>query len=139
MAVEWTSDLSVGVPQIDWQHKELFKRVNDLLEAMRAGQGKKEVGKVVEFLRDYVVSHFGSEEELMRQNSYPSASGHKALHEKFVADFRLLEKSILSGDWNSSFVISLQRYLVDWLNNHIGKVDKDLGAFLRSRQNKMAA
>ncbi|MHB1162771.1 MAG: hypothetical protein ACYC3V_20925 [Chloroflexota bacterium] len=33
MPVRWTPDLSVGVTLIDDQHKELFKRVNQLLEA----------------------------------------------------------------------------------------------------------
>ncbi|MHB0870885.1 MAG: hypothetical protein ACYC5J_15740 [Chloroflexota bacterium] len=33
MPVQWTPDLSVGVTLIDDQHKGLFKRVNQLLEA----------------------------------------------------------------------------------------------------------
>ncbi len=33
MAIEWTMGLSTGVDEIDDQHKELFKRINRLLDA----------------------------------------------------------------------------------------------------------
>ncbi|MHB9035807.1 MAG: hemerythrin domain-containing protein, partial [Armatimonadota bacterium] len=58
MAVQWTPDLAVGVREIDDQHRELFKRVNDLLEAMSKGKGRDEIAKVVAFLGNYVVTHF---------------------------------------------------------------------------------
>jgi len=34
MKLQWTQDLSVGVEEIDNQHKELFERINNLDSAM---------------------------------------------------------------------------------------------------------
>ncbi len=36
--IEWTVDLSISIEKIDNQHKELFKRVNMLLEACKIGK-----------------------------------------------------------------------------------------------------
>ena len=64
MAIEWTEDLATGVNKIDNQHKELFKRINNLLEACNQGRGKNEVEKVIKFLDDYVIIHFSEEENI---------------------------------------------------------------------------
>ncbi len=40
MPIEWTQDLAVGVKIIDEQHKEIFRRVDALLEACKAGKGE---------------------------------------------------------------------------------------------------
>lgn len=38
MPIEWTQDLAVGVKIIDEQHKEIFRRVDSLLDACKAGR-----------------------------------------------------------------------------------------------------
>ena len=53
MAVQWSENLAVGVNMIDEQHKGIFSRINNLMNAMSQGKGKEEVGKVLEFLADY--------------------------------------------------------------------------------------
>ena len=58
VAIEWTADLATGVDEIDNQHKELFQRINNLLEACNHGKGKEEVKKVISFLEDYVITTF---------------------------------------------------------------------------------
>lgn len=60
--MQWTEDLSVGVDRIDEQHKELFEKINDLVEAIKSHTCKYKIGDVVKFLEDYVVFHFGQEE-----------------------------------------------------------------------------
>jgi hemerythrin len=138
MSVQWTSDLAVGVTQIDDQHKELFKRLNDLLEAMSKGKGREEIDKVVSFLANYVISHFETEEKLMARHSYPQFVAHKTQHSIFVSDFTNMKRNFESGVSVSS-VIAVQKRISDWLVNHIGKTDKALGAFLNSLQMKKAA
>ncbi|MGE5620693.1 MAG: bacteriohemerythrin [Sphingomonadaceae bacterium] len=134
MPVQWTSDLSVGVALIDDQHKELFKRVNQLLEATSHGKGKEEIGRIVQFLGEYVVTHFGTEEKAMIQHGYGGIATHKAEHLAFLKDFEDLAKSYQTQGTSTSLVLALQRRVVDWLINHIGKSDKALGTFLKSKQ-----
>ncbi len=134
MELRWTNDLSVGVQEIDNQHKELFERINNLRAAMSQGKGRAEIGKTVKFLEEYVVEHFSMEEKYMGKYSYGAYLVHKAEHEAFIKDFADFKKKLegleLRGGITSFLTIDVQRRLVDWLLNHIAKIDKALGAFL---------
>lgn len=133
MPIQWTPDLAVGVETIDNQHKELYKRINDLLEACRAGKGKETVGEVVAFLEAYVVEHFNAEESLMVRYSYPGYVDHKSLHTQFVKDFAALKEQIKAEGATGHIVIQTNRVVVNWLNQHIRNVDTRLGEFLKTK------
>lgn len=130
MAIEWTEDLAVGVELIDSQHKELFKAVNDLTEAMWDGRGREQAQKLMVFLGDYVVLHFGAEESLMLKQNYGGYKAHKQLHDKFVEEFVRFKAKFESGESDSNFTVKVLDETCDWLRNHIKKMDKELGVFL---------
>ncbi|OHB34355.1 MAG: hemerythrin [Planctomycetes bacterium GWA2_40_7] len=134
MAIEWTQDLATGIDWQDNQHKELFKKIDSLMESMKVGKGKEEVENILNFLADYVVFHFGNEEKAMEKFSYTEYSRHRAEHTKFTNDFSGLKKQVETAASPSILVIQIQRLVVDWLKNHIGKVDKSLGAFLKTKE-----
>jgi hemerythrin len=133
MAMQWTPDLSVGVKEIDDQHKELISRLNALGEAMMKGLGKEEIGALLDFLGSYVVTHFGTEERHMARTNYPSAAAHKAQHQELIADFTKFRAEFDSAGAKLSLVLGLNTKLVAWLKNHICGTDKQLGAFLKTR------
>lgn len=133
MPVQWTDDLSVGVLEIDNQHKELFSRVNGLLDAMGDGQGKQELENVIGFLAEYVVKHFAAEEEYMLRLNYPNYEAHRGQHEAFVDDFAALKQQLETSGASTSLVIEANRRVVSWLTGHIRKTDKQLGAFMASK------
>jgi len=54
--MEWTQDLSVGVEQIDSQHKELIARVNSFYDVMSGAEKNAKVLEVLNFLESYVIS-----------------------------------------------------------------------------------
>ncbi|MEK6776135.1 MAG: bacteriohemerythrin [bacterium] len=131
MAIQWTEELGTGVDMIDNQHKELFKRINDLLDACGQGKGIEEVGKIIGFLEDYVVTHFSTEEKYMTQYDYPDQLTHKGQHRHFINNFSDLKKQFETDGAGVHIVILTNRVVVDWLNSHIRKVDKALGTFLK--------
>jgi hemerythrin len=134
MAIEWTPDLATGVKEIDEQHKELFKRIDSLVEAWKGGnaaQETREVEKVIAFLNDYVVFHFGTEERYMDKFGYSSTTAHKAQHAQFVKTFGRLKDRFKAEGASPALVEDANQLLVDWLKNHIHFVDKALGLFLK--------
>lgn len=133
MAIVWTPALAVGVNEIDEQHKKLFVMIGNLVKAMETGKGKDEIGNTIKFLEDYVVVHFGHEERLMARHSYPTAATHKAQHAAFVADFVKLKSEIEQQGPSSFTVIQVMQRVTNWLVDHIGKTDKNLGAFLQTK------
>lgn len=53
MAIRWVDAVfETGVPEIDEQHKELLRRVDQLLEASSKGGDPAEVEKMIRFLGD---------------------------------------------------------------------------------------
>lgn len=133
MAIEWTEDLAMGVAEIDDQHKELFRRINQLLEACTQRQGKDAVGKIIEFLGSYVVEHFGSEERYMAIYGYPESAVHHEQHSQFIRSFQELKDKFETDGPGVHIIIMTNRTVVGWLTGHIRRMDKSLGEFLRTK------
>lgn len=129
MAVEWNRNLSTGVDWQDRHHKELFKRVNSLLDAMSAGMGKDELESVFRFLDSYFVVHFDAEEQAMSKYGFPGAVEHLREHTGFIEKVASLRNEFALGA-TAVLVVKVQRLVVDWLINHIGGEDKKLGAHI---------
>ena len=100
------------------------------LDAMTKGQGKTEVAKVIAFLESYVVTHFGTEEDMMKASNFPGFVAHKAQHSAFIRDFQALKGRLSEQGGNAALAIQVQTQLGDWLSNHIAQIDKRMGAYL---------
>lgn len=131
MAVAWDESLSVGVAEIDDQHKELFRRFNTLLEACNQGKGRQEVQKLLLFLSDYIKTHFAAEEELQKRRNYPGYAAHKEQHESFIGKIDEFARQFNAEGATVSLVIQLNQTLVNWLIQHISKVDRALGEYVQ--------
>ena len=136
--MQWTEDLSVGIKEIDEQHKELIKRISDLVDSVRHKACKYKIGDVIKFLEDYIVDHFGREEKLMEKYGYAGRDAHRAQHEYFMREFAELKKELEKlegGRKRGSYDLSVEtnRIVVDWILDHIAKVDKILGAHLKTK------
>ncbi len=131
MPIVWNDNLASGSTEIDTQHKELFKRIDSLLTALEKGSGREEMARIIQYLSDYVVFHFGNEEGYMAKFSYSSASAHKAQHEQFVKNFVKLKDRLMLEGINDQLTDDTRQLVVDWLINHIKYSDRALGLFLK--------
>lgn len=131
MAIVWTTKLAVGVPHIDDEHQELFRRVNALLDAMAASRAKQEILPLLDFLSDYVGTHFGGEQRLMAAHRYPGAAAHVSQHTYFVGEYQALASEVNRGGPTALLTIKLNKLLCDWLREHVGTTDRKLGEFLQ--------
>ncbi len=133
MAIKWHESLAVGVAEIDGQHQELFRRLNQLLEACNQGKGKESAREMVTFLQEYVVEHFAAEEKLQRQSGYPGYAAHRAQHAEFMIAAGELKFTLEEQGPTLPFIITVNKVIVDWLTQHISKMDKDLGRYLAAK------
>ncbi|HHV92957.1 MAG TPA: hemerythrin family protein [Firmicutes bacterium] len=131
MAIKWTPNLAIGIKKIDDQHKVLFERINDLIEACNQGKGKDTVAELITFLKDYVVFHFRDEQQIMLDYKYPEYEAHKKLHDGFVDSLKELNKELEEKGPGLALVLKTNRLVVDWLINHISKVDTQLAAYIK--------
>ena len=129
---EWTERWAVGVGTIDAQHRELFDAINSLLRD-DGRPAPRDLAKVLDFLEEYISSHFGLEEIYMRRLSYPAYPSHKGEHVAFINDYYDLREEYDRNGASAELADRMGRYMGEWLVNHIGKSDKALGAFLRDK------
>lgn len=132
MGITWRESLAIGVPEIDDQHKELLSRFDSLLKACEEGKGMDELRRLLGFLDEYVISHFGNEEGIQRNHHYPGYAAHKKEHDGFIARVKALKDEIKSDGVAVHHVTETNNMLLKWLINHIAKVDAELGAYLRA-------
>lgn len=131
--LEWNDSLSVQNTTIDNQHKQLVGKLNDFLNAYDNKKSNEKLMEIFKFLSDYTKVHFRDEENLMLKYKYPGYDAQKKEHTKFISDLSNYEKELTESKSTLVLKIKTNQMLVDWLVNHIGKVDKDLGVYLQGR------
>ncbi len=131
MRVKWTQDLSIGLKEIDGQHKELFKRINGLDTALRGGRAKEEILGLFEFLDEYVIIHFRTEELYMIRYDYPKFKFHRMKHEWFKKEFSAIRKRLQKEGATPDVIIQSNNLLITWFCNHILTTDMAFGGYLR--------
>lgn len=119
--IQWSEKYSVGISQIDDQHRSLINSLNLLHDAMKQGKGKDVIDEILNFLANYTVEHFNTEEKLMTTYKYPGYLVHKKEHDDLVAKVKDYKQKLKEG----KVIISSEilQFLSDWLNNHILKND----------------
>jgi hemerythrin-like metal-binding protein len=122
------SKFSVGVKELDNQHKKLVDTLNQLYDGMMSGQAKNVTGTLLTKLVSYTGDHFATEERLFANTRYPQADSHKKEHLKLT---RQVEDFV--GRFNRGEValnVPLLNFLRDWLSKHIVIEDKKYGSWL---------
>lgn len=132
MAVTWTPDLSVGVDQVDEQHKIWFEKADQLFEAGKKGQAKEFIGQLLDFLDDYTRKHFSDEEKYMQSIKYPEYDRQKALHTAFISQLDKLKNEFRESGGNILVVLNANQMVVDWLTKHIANEDKKIGVYAKT-------
>lgn len=122
---------SVGVREIDAQHKVLVDMLNDLYEAMQSGKSNDVLGGIISKLVNYTKTHFATEERYFDQFGYPDTASHKKEHREFEQKV-LAFKSDFDGG-RTSMTVSITSFLKNWLLSHIQGIDKKYSSFFNSK------
>ncbi|MGB9604440.1 MAG: bacteriohemerythrin [Bryobacteraceae bacterium] len=130
--LEWKAEYSVGVARIDAQHRKLFDYVNELEQAMRKGQGRQVLDKVLGNLTAYTREHFATEEELMLKTGYPELGPHKAAHDGFVRRIEEFRCQHQAGE--VGVTVELVSSLGDWVRNHVLGMDRKYAPHFAARK-----
>lgn len=132
-SIQWSPALAVGVPEIDAQHQELFRRAERLITALRGGD-RGEVEALVRYLFDYAVEHFSAEERYMREIGYPGLEVHQAAHQSFREDFAEMLADYERKGPTPLVALTMHNWLSDWLRRHVGGVDVEIGRFTEAKR-----
>lgn len=120
--IEWSDDLSVGIEEIDEQHKVLVDLLNEFHTAIQAHKGSEVASQILKRLGDYTRIHFAVEESIMRLLDYPDYEDHKVEHDALIEQLTELTTKLESGKKSVNF--ELLHFLKVWLAKHIQESDK---------------
>ncbi len=129
MSVMLDKSLETGLAWQDRQHKELFEKLSALLDGLQRGVGVEEAVKLLEFLDEYVVVHFHDEEQAMSRYGYPDMVTHLEQHTDFIDNLSRL-KERLKTERSDEAIDDVKTSVLNWLNEHIRGIDRELGRFL---------
>lgn len=137
--VEWQPYLSVGVAEIDRQHRVLFDRYNAFFAAYSEGLAAEEVVRLFGFLEAYVVTHFSDEEKLQQQVGFPGYLRHREHHEALTQQVLELKERLLSEGPTAALIGDVSMLMTGWLIEHINGMDRAVGRFVLEQESHRAA
>lgn len=128
LLIRWNDDYKTGIDMVDEQHRKLIEMINDLHKAMSEARGREIMGDILNMLLEYTVYHFGTEEKLMKEHSYPKYLLHFTEHQKLTKEVKDFHDRFNAGE--RMITIKFMEFLSSWLNNHILESDKKFGQFV---------
>lgn len=123
---DWDESISVGVEEIDEQHKELFKIARDIEQMVLIrcyGITSEMVIQVLAELREYTTYHFYFEELFIRQMDPQYLKEHQEKHKKFRNIILSFNNDKLKKSPNE-VLVEIGDFLKRWLFEHIVIEDK---------------
>lgn len=131
----WKDQYELGVPRIDTQHKELFKRVESFLQVLRSKDRWDEkipkLDETLEFMKGYVVEHFRDEEEYQHSIDYPGYEAHKQLHIGMVNYVQEVSLQYEQSNHNEQLMQQFGGRLLAWLVNHVAAEDQRIADYAK--------
>ncbi len=128
---DWKESYSVGVEEIDRQHKDFLKLINRLNILHGKGDPPVLISRYLQELGAYAAYHFVSEENIMYLLKYPDLSRQEAEHRKLLVAFSQKVKAYQAG---SKGVDSLIQSLMDWFLSHTSLEDRKIGDHLNQKR-----
>ncbi len=126
--IVWDEILSVGVDEIDEDHRKLVNIFNILNHSVMAEESSDYLAATLAELINCTVWHFSHEERLMLKHRYEGIEEHKAEHRELIKSAKELQQEILQAD--KPVVDEHIEFLERWLTEHILTADLRLGSYL---------
>ena len=122
--IEWKDQYSLGVAEVDHEHRELIDLINELYEIVSSENSDLAVADFLGELYTRISAHFALEEKVMRDSNYDEYDDHKADHERLLDEIR-----DLMDDYEGGVYVDVERFgkrLDEWFSEHFRTRDARL-------------
>ncbi|HTP31430.1 MAG TPA: hemerythrin family protein [Candidatus Acidoferrales bacterium] len=127
---KWRSAHSVYLPEIDAEHRALFRLGEELQKGIAAGTDLKLLRPILRELVTSGEAHFKHEERIMKAAHYNGLAWHKKQHDAVRWRIRRALRRIDAG--HTDAVTEFLEFLDSWLKTHTAVSDRMMGAYLRN-------
>lgn len=130
--IQWSSEYSVGIAEVDAQHHALIDMINALSTGINTDQEPGVTRDLLFRLSDYTRFHFALEERLMDASKVDPdfILRHRNEHTYFCGVLKDFTADFTRGKGRISH--ALLEYLLHWLLHHIMVVDHEMARHLQA-------
>ena len=108
--VEWRKEFETGIPDVDFEHREIVELINELPSVLAADPS----GMALQVLGDInarIGAHFALEERHMRESAYAEYRDHKRDHDRLLDELRdLMDDFEITRQGSSSPTAAIRFY-----------------------------
>ena len=130
-SINWKDEFSVGVKEMDDQHKKLLAMINKLIIEQKTLTDPKTIADLLTEMTDYAQVHFRAEEYLMAEYGYEQKTLQEKQHQAFID--KTISFCSASDIGPNILSTALLDYLGTWLVEHILQEDMKYKEFFRSK------
>lgn len=126
--LQWQDRFSIGIPEVDHEHRELIQLINELHAALGGDRSQERVEGFLGEILARISAHFALEEKQMEALRYPERSAHKLDHERLLDEIRDIMDEV-----SDRGVLDEARFsarLSGWFGDHFSSFDVRLHRFL---------
>jgi hemerythrin len=114
----WDDSLSLGIAEIDEDHRRFISLIDDLNHAIMSRQEKPKIERALNLVIADAQSHFEHEETLLSRHGYPEVNHHAELHAELTLQLLgvmdAFNSSELSYEWIEN-ALRIKKLVVDHL------------------------
>jgi hemerythrin len=118
--LEWNDGMSVGIPEIDADHKRFISLIDELNLSITERMKATEIHKRLQHVIEDTNQHFAQEEKFFRERGYPNAEGHARSHNNIKNTLKKIQDSFipygLEAEWLDAALIIKQILISHILN-----------------------
>src|ERR1039457_5407025 len=119
--IRWNESFLIGITEFDQHHEHLVALLNQAYDKLITDEPMENTDILLSELRAYAGYHFGAEEQWMIEQEFPGIEEHFKQHSSFCREMDEFQKDLAGG--KALVGIGVLLFLVEWLTNHILKVD----------------
>jgi hemerythrin len=130
--IEWRDEFSIGLPEVDFEHRALIADINQLHGEIGADASATGVAGRLGQIQAAIAAHFALEEKSMAALRYDGYAAHKSDHERLLDEILDIQDGVLAaGQYDPD---ALAGSLSRWFGEHFRTHDSQLHRWLVARQ-----
>ena len=129
---KWTKAHAIFLPEVDAEHRNLFRMAEELHQAVHTGQPAAEVQVRMQSLIASIEEHFAHEERLMQVANCESYEWHRQQHDTLRKKARTYTAQLEAGDPKAA--IGFVKTTARWFKDHMALTDRMMGAEVRNSE-----
>jgi hemerythrin len=129
--LEWLPEYSVGVEELDAQHRSLHDIFNRMIEEQNEPYNAAKFSASLASLIHYAYVHFATEEHYLTLAQFPDLKEHVIEHVGFIMKTMSLATKV--EEENQDHRIELLLYLREWFTAHVLGSDRKYISYLASK------